>query len=81
MQIFNKIKNSYNNLQQSWNKGLMVDYTITSTIKDNITYERKITNTFMQDQVCLPCRIDTDQDNETQIHKILNLVKQMIYFQ
>ena len=81
VQIFDKVKNSYNNSQESWNKGLTVDYTITSTIKDNITYEWEITNTLMQDQVCLPCRLDTDEDNEMQIHKTLNLVKQMKYFQ
>ena len=42
-QIFDKVRHDFNNLVESWNKGLTVDYTIFTTTKDNITYQWEIT--------------------------------------
>ena len=63
-----------------WNKGLTVNYTISSTAKDNITHQWEITNILSQDEVRLPCQLVTDEDQETQIHKALNVIKQLIEF-
>ena len=43
-QIFDKVRHSFNNSAEAWNKGLTVDYTIFTTDKGNITYQWQITN-------------------------------------
>ena len=77
-QIFDKVRHDFNNLVESWNKGLTVDYTIFTIAKDNITYQWEITNILSQDEVHLPCKLKEDEDKETQIHKTLSIIKELI---
>ena len=77
-QIFDKVRHNFNNSVESWNKGLNADYTIFSIAKDNITYQWEITNILSQDEVCLPCKLKEDEDKETQIHKTLSIIKELI---
>ena len=67
-EIFYKVRHSFNNSAEAWNKGLTVDYTIFTMDKGNITYQWEITNIVSQDEVHLPCKLEEDQDKETQIH-------------
>ena len=76
--IFDKVRHDFNNLDESWNKGLTVDYTIFTTDKDNITYQWEITNILSQVEVHLPCKLKEDVDKETQIRKTLNIIKDLI---
>ena len=39
VQIFEKVKNNYNNSLEAWNKGLTINYTIFSDFMDNVSYE------------------------------------------
>ena len=77
---FDRVRHSFNNSAEAWNKGLTVDYTIFTTEKDNITYQWEITNIVSQDEVCLLCKLKEDQDKETQIHQTLNSIKGLIEF-
>ena len=78
-QIFDKVRHDFNmTLVESWNKGLTVDYTIFTTAKDNITYQWEITNILSQDEVRLPCKLKEDEDKETQIHKTLSIIRELI---
>ena len=43
-EIFDKVRHSFNNSVEAWNKGLTVDYTIFTMDKGNITYQWEITN-------------------------------------
>ena len=79
-EIFDRVKHSFNNSAEAWNKGLTVDYTIFMTEKDNITYQWEITNIVSQDEVRLPCKLKEDQDKETQICQTLNGIKGLIEF-
>ena len=79
-EIFDRVKHSFNNSAEAWNKGLTVDYTIFTTEKDNITYQWEITNIVSQDEVRLPCKLKEDQDKETQIRQTLNGIKGLIEF-
>ena len=79
-EIFDRVKHSFNNSAEAWNKGLTVDYTIFTMEKDNITYQWEITNIVSQDKVCLPCKLKEDQDKETQIRQTLNGIKGLIEF-
>ena len=79
-EILDKVKLSFNNSAEAWNKGLMVDYTIFHTEKDNTIYQWEITNIVTQDEVRLPCKLKEDEDKETQICETLNGVKGLISF-
>ena len=79
-EIFDRVKHSFNNSAEAWNKGLTVDYTIFTTEKDNITYQWEITNIVSQDEVRLLCKLKEDQDKETQICQTLNGIKGLIEF-
>ena len=79
-EIFDRVRHSFNNSAEAWNKGLTVDYTIFTTEKDNITYQWEITNIVSQDEVRLPCKLKEDQDKETQIRQTLNGIKGLIEF-
>ena len=59
VQIFDKVKNNYNNSLEAWNKGLTISYTMFSAITDNVTYEWEITTILTQDEVHLPCYVGT----------------------
>ena len=79
-EIFDKVRHSFNNSAEAWNKGLTVDYTIFTMDKGNITYQWEITNIVSQDEVRLLCKLKEDEDKETQIHKTLNAIKRLIQF-
>ena len=79
-EIFDKVRHSFNNSAEAWNKGLTVDYTIFTTDKGNITYQWEITNIVSQDEVCLPCKLKEDEDQETQICQTLNAIKGLIQY-
>ena len=66
-EILDKVRHSFNNSAEAWNKGLTVDYTILKTDKGNITYQWEFKNIVSQDEVCLPCKLKKDEDKETQI--------------
>ena len=78
--ILDKVKLSFNNSAEAWNKGLTVDYTIFHTEKHNTIYQWEITHIVTQDEVCLPCKLKEDEDMETQIHETLHGVKSLISF-
>ena len=59
-------------------KDLLLNYTIFTTDKDNITYQWEITNILSQDEVHLPCKLKEDEDKETQICKTLSIIKESI---
>ena len=69
-EMFEKVRNDFNNTAEAWNKGLTVDYTIFTTDKDNTTYQWETTNILSQDEVHLPCKLMENEDKETQTHKI-----------
>ena len=79
-EIFDKVRHSFNNSAEAWNKGLTVDYTIFTTDKGNITYQWEITNIVSQDEVHLLCKLKEDEDQETQIRQTLNAIKRLIQF-
>ena len=79
-EILDRVKHSFNNSAEAWNKGLTVDYTIFTTKKDNTIYQWEITNIVTQDEVCLPCQLKENQDKETQICETLNGIKGLIEF-
>ena len=56
-EILDKVKLSFNNSTEAWNKGLTVDYTIFHTEKYNTIYQWEITNIVTQDEVRLPCKL------------------------
>ena len=43
-EILDKVKLSFNNSAEAWNKGLTVDYVIFTTEKHNTIYQWEITN-------------------------------------
>ena len=47
-EILDKVKLSFNNSAEAWNKGLTVDYTIFHTEKYNTIYQCEITNIVTQ---------------------------------
>ena len=77
---FYKVRHSFNNSAEAWNKGLTVDYTIFTTDKGNIRYKWEITNIVSHDEVCLPYKVKEDEDKETQICQTLNATKGLIQF-
>ena len=79
-EILDKVKLSFNNSAEAWNKGLTVDYAIFTTEKHNTIYQWEITNIVTQDEVRLPCKLKEDEDKETQIRETLNGVKRLISF-
>ena len=79
-EIFDKVRHSFNNSAEAWNKGLTVDHTIFTTDKGNIPYQWEITNIVSQDEVRLPCKLKEDEDKETQICQTLNAIKGFIQF-
>ena len=78
--ILDKVKLSFNNSAEAWNKGLTVDYTIFHMEKHNTIYQWEITNIVTQDEVRLPCKLKEDEDMETQIRETLQGVKSLISF-
>ena len=78
--ILDKVKLSFNNSAEAWNKGLTVDYTIFHMEKHNTIYQWEITNIVTQDEVRLPCKLKEDEDMETQICETLQGVKSLISF-
>ena len=78
--ILDKVKLSFNNSAEAWNKGLTVDYTIFHMEKHNTIYQWEITNIVTQDEVRLPCKLKEDEDMETQIRETLHGVKSLISF-
>ena len=78
--ILDKVKLSFNNSAEAWNKGLTVDYTIFHMEKHNTIYQWEITNIVTQDEVRLPCKLKEDEDMETQIRETLHGVKNLISF-
>ena len=78
--ILDKVKLSFNNSAEAWNKGLTVDYTIFHMEKHNTIYQWEITNIVTQDEVRLPCKLKEDEDMETQICETLHGVKSLISF-
>ena len=50
-EILDKVKLSFNNSAEAWNKGLTVDYAIFTTEKYNTIYQWEITNIVTQDEV------------------------------
>ena len=78
--ILDKVKLSFNNSAEAWNKGLTVDYTIFHMQKHNTIYQWEITNIATQDEVRLPCKLKEDEDMETQIRETLQGVKSLISF-
>ena len=78
--ILDKVKLSFNNSAEAWNKGLNVDYAIFTTEKHNTIYQWEITNIVTKDEVRLPCKLKEDEDKETQIHETLNGIKGLIAF-
>ena len=79
-EIFDKVKFSFNNSAEAWNKGLTVDYANFTMGKNNTTYQWEITNIVTQDEICLPCKLKEDEDKETQIRGTLNRIKGLISF-
>ena len=79
-EIFDKVRHSFNNSAEKWNKGLTVDYTIFTTDKGNISYRWETTNIVSQDEVHLPCKLKEDEDKETQICQTLNAIKGLIQY-
>ena len=79
-EILDKVKFSFNNSAEAWNKGLSVNYTIFTTEKYNTIYQWEITNVVTQDEVHLPCRLKEDEDMEIQLRETLNGVKDLISF-
>ena len=75
-----KLRHSFNNTAEAWNKGLIVYYTIFTTDKGNITYQWEITNIVSQVEVHLPRKLKEDEDKETQICQTLNAIKGLIQF-
>ena len=47
-EIFDKVRHSFNNSAEAWNKGLTVDYTIYTNNKGNITYNGKLLTLFLR---------------------------------
>ena len=78
--ILDKVKLSFNNSAEAWNKGLTVDYTIFHMEKHNTIYQWEITNIVTQDEVRLPCKLKEDEDMENQIRETLHGVKSLISF-
>ena len=78
--ILDKVKLSFNNSAEAWNKGLTVDYTIFHMEKHNTIYQWEITNIVTQDEVRLPCKLKEYEDMETQICETLHGVKSLISF-
>ena len=78
MKIFDKVKQSYNNSLEDWNKGLTVCYTIFPAVKNSFAYEWEITDVLTDEKMCLPSHLTTDKDPETQIHHTLNTLKQLL---
>ena len=79
-EIFDKVRHSFNNSAEAWNKGLTVYYTIFTMDKGNITYQWEITNIVSQDEVRLPCKLKEDENKEIQIRQTLNAIKCLIQF-
>ena len=79
-EILDRVKHSFNNSAEAWNKGLIVDYAIFTMEKGNTIYQWEITNIVTQDEVHLPCKLKEDRDKETQIHETLNGNKGLIEF-
>ena len=79
-EILDKVKLSFNNSAEAWNKGLTVDYAIFTTEKHNTIYQWEITNIVTQDEVRLPCKLKENEDKETQIRETLNGIKGLIAF-
>ena len=77
-EIFDKVRHSFNNSAEAWNKGLTVDYTILTTDQGNITYQWE--NIVSQDEVHLPCKLKDKEDVETQIRQTLNTIKGLIQY-
>ena len=50
-EILDKVKLSFNNSAEAWNKGLTVDYAIFTTEKHNTIYQWEITNIVTQDEM------------------------------
>ena len=78
VKIFDKVTHSYNSSLEAWNKGLTVHYTIIPAVKDSFAYKWEITDILTDEGMCLPCRLTTDKDPETQIHHTLNILKQLL---
>ena len=70
IEILDKVKHSFNNSAEVWNKGLTVDYAIFNMEKDNTIYQWEITNIVTQDEVRLPCKLKEDQDKELRFMKL-----------
>ena len=79
-EIFDRVKHSFNNSAEAWNKGLTVDYAIFTMEKGYTIYQWEITNIVTQDEVRLQCKLKEDQDKETQICETLNGIKGLIEF-
>ena len=79
-EILDKVKLSFNNSAEAWNKGLTVDYAIFTTETHNTIYQWEITNIVTQDEVRLPCKLKEDEDKETHIRETLNGIKGLIAF-
>ena len=79
-EILDKVKFSFNNSAEAWNKGLTVDYAIFTTEKYNTIYQWENTNIVTQDEVRLQCKLKEDEDKETQIRETLNGVKGLISY-
>ena len=77
-EILDRVKHSFNNSAEAWNKGLTVDYAIFTMEKHNAIYQWEITNIVTQDEVRLPCKLK--EDKETQIRETLNSIKGLIAF-
>ena len=79
-EILDRVKHSFNNSAEAWNKGLTVHYAIFTTEKGNTIYQWEITNIVTQDEVHLPYKLKEDQDKETQTRETLSGIKGLIEF-
>ena len=79
-EILDKVKFSFNNSAEAWNKGLTVDYAFFTTEKYNTIYQWEITNVVTQEEVRLLCKLKEDEDKETRIRETLNGVKGLISY-
>ena len=76
--ISDKVKVSFNNALESWNKGLIVNYTIFCAEPGNVTYEWNIEKIASQEEVCLLSYLLPYLDMEKQIHQTVKVVKELI---
>lgn len=76
--IFNKVKASFNNSLEYWNKGCIVSYTIFCAEPGNVTYGWEIANIVTQKEVCLLSYLQPHLDTEEQIQQTLKEVKGLI---